>query len=228
MSSNRLDFIEIGEGQYQAYPGVCGDLEQLEDGSYRFTDDAQNVYAFNSEGRIQSVSDPQGNQLLYAYAAEGRLDQVSDSNGDRFLQFSYDAEGRIEQIADHTDRPVSYAYDEAGDLVAVTDVLGQVWTYVYDDAHRMVEVINSGGVTIERTEYDAEGRAVRQYNGEGDRVVELAYNPDGTTTITDANGNIHVDTYDQRGALVGQTDPLGSLMGKSYDENFRPTELADP
>ena len=227
-SSNRLDFIEIGEGQYQAYPGVCGDLEQLEDGSFRFTDDAQNVYTFDAEGRIQSLSDPQGNQLLYVYTPEGRLDRVSDSNGDRFLQLSYDAERRIASILDHSNRQVSYAYDTAGDLVSVSDVLGQVWTYVYDDAHRMVEAIDSGGVTIERTEYDAEGRAVRQYNGAGDQVVALTYNPDGTTTITDANGNNRVDEYDERGALVDQTDPLGGSMAKAYDENFRPTELTNP
>ncbi|MGD8848664.1 MAG: RHS repeat-associated core domain-containing protein [Anaerolineales bacterium] len=227
-SSNRLDFIEIGEGQYQAYPGVCGSLERLEDGSYLFTDNAQNAYAFDSQGHIHSLTDPQGNLFLYNYTSEGLLYRVSDASGDRFLQFSYDLGGRIEQIEDHTGRTVSYAYDEAGDLVAVTDVLDQVWTYVYDDAHRMVEAIDPGEVTIERTVYDAEGRAVEQYDGEGNRVVALTYNPDGTTTITDANGNTRLDEYDERGALVDQTDPLGASMTKSYDQNFRPTELTDP
>ena len=56
-------------------------LRLLEDGSggYVFTDDAQNAYTFDAEGRILSAADPQGNALLYSYDGDGRLARVADS-----------------------------------------------------------------------------------------------------------------------------------------------------
>ncbi len=229
-SSNRLDFLEAGDGIYEPYPGVCGDLVLAEDasGGYLFTDDAQRAYAFDADGRILSLSDPQGNALVYTYNADGRLDRVSDESGDRYLQFTYDAQGRIDAVSDHTNRRVGYAYDDAGDSTEVTDVLDQVWTYVYDEAHRLTEAHDPRRAIIERTEYDTQGRAVRQYNGEGERVVELTYNPDGTTTVTDELGHSRTDAYDDRGTLIDQTDALDQALEKVYDGNFRPAEFTDP
>jgi uncharacterized repeat protein (TIGR01451 family) len=228
-SSNRIDFLEAGDGVYEPYPGVCGDLRLLEDGSggYVFTDDAQNAYSFDAAGRILSASDPQGNALLYVYDGEGRLDRVSDEAGVRYLAFSYDAQGRIESIEDHTHRHTRYAYDDAGDLTQVTDVLDQAWTYAYDDAHRLTEARDPRDTILERNVYDAEGRAVRQYNGEDELVVALSYNADGTTTITDALGHTETHRYDERGALVEQINAAGGSLEKDYDANFGPTEFTD-
>ena len=229
-SSNRIDFLEAGDGAYEPYPGVCGDLRLLDDGfgGYLFTDDAQNAYRFDAQGRILSASDPQGNALVYTYNADGRLDRVSDESGDRYLQFTYDAQGRIDAVSDHTNRRVGYAYDDAGDLTEVTDVLDQVWTYVYDEAHRLTEAHDPRRAIIERTEYDTQGRAVRQYNGEGERVVELSYNPDGTTTITDALGHVRTDEYDERGTLGRSDQPSRTIAGEGLQQQLPPDGVHRP
>ena len=70
-----------------------------------------------------------------------------------------------------------------GDLQYVYDVLDQKWVYTYDGtSHRLtsvgVEVTTASGTVVqlvERTEYDNQGRALRQFNGNGELVVELDY-----------------------------------------------------
>jgi RHS repeat-associated protein len=68
--------------------------------------------------------------------------------------------------------------------------------------------------------YEDEMHALRQYNGEGELVVELSYNSDGTTDVTDALGNTAVHTYDDRNTLIEKTDPEGNSIGKSYGDSL--------
>ncbi len=194
---------------------------------YTVTDGGQNVYVFNESGKIIAFADPQGRSWNYTYNANGNLDKVSANNGASYLAFDYDAQGRIISVSDHSGRRVSFQYDSAGDLSAATDVLGQTWTYRYDSAHRLTQVTAPDQTVVERTEYDSQGRAVRQYDGEGNPVVELTFNADGSTTITDALGHRQTHTYDARRTLVGKTDGLGAESVTTYGYNFQPTQITN-
>ncbi len=66
-----------------------------------------------------------------------------------------------------------------------------------------------------RTEYDSQGRAVRQFDGLGVQTVEITYGLDGTRTITDALGLARSDVYDGRGTLVEAANPAGETTTKS-------------
>ena len=231
-SANRYEFREE-DGVYIAYAGLNADLVRNEGSpvTYTITDKSQKTFTFDEDGHLLSKTDAEGNTLNYAYDGNGQLMQVSDDSTQRYLNLSYDAQGRIASISDHTGRQVQYGYDAVtSDLTSTIDILGQTWTYAYDDAnhpHYLTEVIDPDGVTAERTEFDAEGRAVRQYNGADELLVELTYNADGTTTVTDADGNTETHTYDERNTIVGETNPLGATTGKTYDDNFRPETITD-
>ena len=230
-SSNRYEFTINGDGTYSPFPGVCGQLQRQGEG-YAYTNNSQSVYTFDATGRLVSLSNPQGAALHYVYDADDRLQHVNDDSGLRYLELHYDDQGRIESVADHSGRQVSFAYDiQTGDLITATDVLGQDWVYKYDDPthpHFLTEVVDPGGVTVERTEFDSQGRAVRQYNGAEELVVALTYNADGTTSVVDALGNTSTHAYDERGTLTEQTDALGGATSKTYDNNFRPVTITDP
>ncbi|MCL4560729.1 MAG: RHS repeat protein, partial [Chloroflexi bacterium] len=142
-----------------------------------------------------------------------------DDSGLRYLEFVYDGQGRIQEVSDHTGRQVTFSYDGAtGDLITSTDVVGETRSYRYDDPalpHYLTEVVDPRGVTVERTEFDAQGRALRQYNGAGELVVELSYHPDGTVTLSDALDNSETHSYDDRNTLTSQTDALGEASTKT-------------
>ena len=228
-TSNRYEFIDNGDGTYTTAPGVCGELT-LDDGPpirYTVTDNAQNTYVFDENGVLLSRSDSEEHTWTYSYWPEGWLEQITDDTGLRYLFFEYDTQGRLEYVEDHTFRTMGFNYDPNGDLVSSMDLLGELWSYTYDVDHNLTEIIDPRGITVERTEFDAEGRAVRQYDGEDELLVEITYNPDGTSTITDGLGNVSTDVYDYRKTFTDAADALGGTTSKEYDANFRPTTLTD-
>jgi len=225
-SANRYRFTDNGDGTYTAGPGVAGTLSEAS-GIFSLVLPTQDRYTFDSEGKIISWEDDNGHILDYSYNLSDQLAQVSADGGSRSLSLSYDAQDRISTVIDHTGRQVSFTYDPNGNLVSASDLSGGIWQYSYDTAHRLTEVIDPDGYTVERTEYDTEGLAVRQYDGLDNLIVELSYNQDGTTTVTDALGNASTHTYDTRNTLTGESNPLGNSTTKSYDANFRPRTITD-
>ena len=69
-------------------------------------------------------------------------------------------------------------------------------------------------------------RVSHQYDGEDNLIASLAYNADGTTTVTDALGNDVTHTYNSRNTLTGDANHFGETQ-KIYDANFRPQTITD-
>lgn len=228
-SANEYAFLDNGDGTYTATSGLNGTLSKQSATTITYTVDTahQEAYVFAEDGRLQSWSDSSGRTWTYSYDANGLLDLVTDDTTGRYLDFDHDTEGRLATVADHTGRQISYSYDAAGDLIGVVDILGRTWTYGYDGDHHLTSVTDPDAVVTLRVEYDAEGRAIREYNGANELIVELTYNADGTTTVTDGKLNSSTHDYDSRNTLTGTTDSLGGLTSKSYDSNFRPTAITD-
>src|SRR3989304_622006 len=78
-----------------------------------------------------------------------------------------------------------------------------------------------------RTEYDEEGRAYQQYDGDDNLVLEVTYNTDGTTVFTDALGNQTTHTYDERDTFTASTNEESQTSSRGYDASFRPATLTD-
>lgn len=233
-SANQYSFYEKADGTYEAAPGVRATLVRTSSTRYTVTDTNQNTYVFDENGRIITFANSQGRGWSYTYNGDGNLDRVtanpstgSGQAGASYLSFGYDPQGRIASVSDHASREVSFGYDSAGDLTTYIDVLGQTWTYTYDNAHHITQVTAPDQSIIERTEYDSQGRAVRQYDGEDNLVVELVYNADGTTTVKDGMGNEQVHQYDARGTLIVETNGVGADMATEYGTNFQPTKVTN-
>jgi RHS repeat-associated protein len=228
-SANQYTFTDNGNGTYSPIPGVLASLVRNPGPPVTFTlnDPGQATYIFSETGRLLSWSDAQGRTWSYTYDGNNRLDRVTDTTSGRYLDFDYDPQGRIERVADHTGRDVTFGYDANGDLTTVTDVLDQTWTYVYDSAHRLRQALDPESHQVVRTEYDAQGRAYQQYDASDTLVLQVTYNPDGTTTILDALGNQTAHAYDDRSTLTGTMDDLGNGASRTYDPNFRPDSLTD-
>jgi RHS repeat-associated protein len=229
-SANQYTFTQLsGSLDTSSTFGVYATLTQGP-ASFILTDRSQNKYEFNlATGKLISHTDPNGHKLLYTFDAKGRLTKISDQSNAHSLTLAYSGSGtRIISVTDQTGRKVTYAYDGNNNLISARDVLGKTWAYQYDTAHRMTRVTDPANLIVERTEYDANGRAVRQYDGSGNLVIQLTYHADGTTTITDANGNTKTDTYSSRKVRGASTDQIGGTITQVYDSNFRPAIITDP
>lgn len=75
--------------------------------------------AATASGKIDRVTDRNGNHLDFAYDGTGRLTTVTDTLGRNF-GVTYDGAGRIASVTDFSGRAVTYGYNAAGDLTSVT------------------------------------------------------------------------------------------------------------
>ena len=228
-TANQYRFDITAPDTFTPYPGVLASLDGDAANGYTLVDAAHNTYAFDGLGRLLSRNDALGHTLTYTYT-NNLLSRVSDPTGQRYLGFQYDTSDRLKTVTDNSGRYVRFDYAN-DNLASFTDALDQTWNYNYNDpnySHHLSEVIDPRGETAVRTEYDASGRAIHQYDGLDQLTVDITYNPDGSSLIQDGRGYTTTHTYDARNTLVGQVNPLGGTIDKSYTYGFRPATLTDP
>jgi len=226
---NQFLFKNETDGSFTPGPGVIASLTKSSTTPvvYTLTDSQQAVFQFNEDGRLSLRKDVQGHEFDYEYDTEGKLTEVSADNGARFIQLGYDDQDRIDVVSNHASQQVAFVYDSSGDLVSATDVLGQTWTYVYDSNHHMTQANDPAGKETVKSEYDEEGRANRQVDGEGNLIVQIVYNNDGSTTVYDALGHENEHQYNEHNIATETVDPLGRTEIKEFDDNFRPKTITN-
>jgi YD repeat-containing protein len=188
------------------------------------------TFTYNVDGDLETVTGPFGDTLVYHYT-DGRITSITTPEGD--LGYGYDAEGRLSRVTyvDGSERHFHYEDSRfANHLTGITDEKNERFaTWAYDD----------------------QGRAILSEHADGAERVEFAYNPDGTTTVTDANGaertyhftvqqgQIKVDhiegdrcatcgnggiksyTYDDKGFVASRTDWNGNVTTYTRDPQGR-------
>ncbi|MFO1323720.1 MAG: RHS repeat-associated core domain-containing protein [Burkholderiales bacterium] len=224
-SGGLLTFDLSGSSYVSRNTGSFDTLTRNANGSFTLTRINRTKITFSAEGLLQSVTDRNGNTQSLAYSSAGDLTSLTDTAG-RVFTFSYDANHRIAALADPTGRIVRYGYDANGDLISVTDPLGGVTSYTYDAAHRMVKLVDARGVTFLQNAYDANGRVATQTNALG-KITRFSY-ASGSTSITDANGNVTRHVYDQALRLTQAIDGAGSAVSYTYNANNLKSAVSDP
>jgi RHS repeat-associated protein len=203
-----------------------------------------------STGRLESITDRNGNQTKLAYNKAGRLETVTDPSG-RALTFAYNGEGLIESAKDPMGNTVKYTY-ESGNLASVT-LPGETkprWRYEYDGSHQMTAMTDGrGGKTT--NEYDGSHRLVSQTDP-AEHKLKFEYSPfhtritsKSTGAVTDeyftsdnelssitrgfgtASATTESFTYDAANDLASVTDGNGHSTRYTY-ENGNRTSMTDP
>ena len=165
------------------------------------------VFRFDVDGKLTSVSDLSGNTTTLSYAG-AELATVTDASG-RALVFTWTA-GKITKVTAPSTNlrssgpteviEVSYGYT-GSDLTSVTSPDGAVWTFGYDGSHRMAAVREPrhqpSGPVVENGYDGGTGRLLWQ-DDELNRRTLFAYEP-GRTTVTDPAGRVVL--YEHRNGI---------------------------
>jgi len=198
------------------------------------------TYAYNSYGQMTSAADAYDTQTNYTIDEWGRLQYVTDAEGNRqvveydpynrtknvyFLPFGGTAENQYTEEYDQWGRIIArkgypdgianpaiqetYEYDLTGNLTKVTDARGNSSTFSYDQMNRLVKVINPLGEVVDVA-----------YNRLGNLSQIQQYEGGNTFTIT--------KLYDERGLLISQQPPLGNPSTFAYNALGLPVETTDP
>jgi YD repeat-containing protein len=239
---------------WQASPGVQLTLEELTNAQanrtgWRLTlpDDRVEVYAYDgvSSASLSSITDRAGFTTTLNYnlsVADGgdgnaaTLDKVTDPFG-RSLLFKFNAAGNVINLVDPAGNIYSYGRDANNRLLSVTYPDNTPGDNT-DNPTRIYHYENTGfpnaltGITDENNNrlatwtYDTQGRAISSEHAGGVERVDIVYNVDGTTTVTDSVGNVQTYHFDVIHGVVKTTQvdgdqcaDCGQYANTTYDAN---------
>ena len=203
-TGKRHQYINSGSGFYSA-TDVNSHLTQTT-GGWLLTTAQDDDEEYDSNGRLVSIIRQDGARHDLAYDGNNRLVSVSDDFG-RVLQINYQdaASPVIASITVPDGRTFDYGYDSIGNLVTVTyPGTTNDRMYHYEDANDLrllTGITDERGIRYATWQYDTQGRAISGFHaGNADRV-DLTYNTDGTTSVSNSRG---VNTTFSFDTLFGQ------------------------
>ena len=234
LGARSLRFFRRSDGSYAGSPGVTASLELTSEGTYVLTERHGNVYAFNADGRLATITDQSGNATTFSYSSN-RLVRVENAFGASFsLTWSGDF---ISRVTDSAGRYVVYSYDSAGRLSQVDDVRGKRTSLGYDQSTSALSTkVDPVGNMIVRNYYSLLGQVTNQVSDAGG-VWTFGYcrgdsswdeAPDGgrRTQSFDSCGRVSRDKsrgggwtcfgYDGHGHLICSTNSFGRIETCAY------------
>ena len=212
-NSSSVTFTAVG-GNYVPPAWVLASLVKNGDGTFTYSRRDQTHLTFSAAGQLTKETERNGYATTFAYTG-GKLSSVTEPAG-RQLLFSYGSNGLISKITDPASRSVSFLYDSSGNLISATDVGNGVTSFTYDPNHLLLTMTDPrNGVTTNT--YDTLGRVLTQKDPLN-RVTSFSYAPSGTT-ITDPKGNVTVDTYENN-KLVSRTQGAGTPQAATWTYGY--------
>lgn len=212
---------------YDQFEGLTS-IEDLRGNTLTYTDNgifsstgANILFERDSQGRITTITDPNGNAITYTYDANGDLITVTDQanltvthdyfdDGSHLLDTITDPQGRL---------IIRTEFDNFGRITKTTDALGNVSTRIYTDNPdgTITEVFtNPAGQTV-TTVRDTRGNVISETDAVG-ATTTIFYNDNSNPIqITDARGNTTTRTYDDRGNVLSIIDANGNTRRFTYD-----------
>ncbi|WP_313542400.1 RHS repeat-associated core domain-containing protein [Leifsonia aquatica] len=178
-------------------------------------------YAYDRDGAVTGVTDPNGHTTTYTVDATGRTTQEVDPAGST-TKWSYTAAGRLAAMVNGNGASTTYTYDGRGDLKRQNQA-GAVATFEYSANQQLIAMTDPTGTS--GWTYDKDGRTTTQIDQRGGHL-KTAYDAAGQTTrMTLPTGQSLDYTYDAAGKVTSQTSPWGALT-YAWDVAGNLTELA--
>ena len=214
-----------------------GTFSENTDGSFSYSFDGITVERYSSNGLLESVTRPFFGAYTLSYDAQNNLQTISDSFG-RTLQFTYNTDDKIESITAPDNLVVAYGYNSNGILETVTYDGTDTRTYHYEDPNfggALTGITNENSDRVSTWEYDISGRAILSEGANGTDRVDIAYNSDGSATVTDVLGAsrtysfINIDGVMKVSGITGdECNSCGNLSSNiTYDANGFPASKID-
>jgi RHS repeat-associated protein len=218
-AGSTITFLEASGETFTAPAWTQDTLSGAEGTGYTLTLENQTVYKFSgSTGRLESVTDRNGNATTLAYNGSGNLETITDP-ASRKIKLTYNSEGLVESAEDPMKHVVKYTY-ESGNLKSVTQPGESAlrWQFKYDGSHRMTELVDgrSGKSTIE---YNSSNQVVSQADPMK-RTTSFEYEAFDTKTTNHATGDVSVQYFTSNGVGTSATNGYGTSSATTETSVF--------
>ena len=234
-------FTRGDDGRYTSSDGSLT-LTRTPSG-YAVTRSDGHILAFNSSGKLLTVTDATGHVTTAAYDSHGHMTGLSGPDGGS-LAFTYDAQGHITGIQDGNGHDVSltytggqlthsdagngagFSYDADGLMTGAAATGEPAGTFTYDSFTRLSGIALANGAGHYDFTYDGEGGYSVTDALNHTTSVELLPSGGAGQTI-DATNNTTRLVYDSHGHVTGVQAGDGSVTHITFDDAGRLTSVTD-
>lgn len=211
------DVVERLEWQAEANDGA---------GGWRYTLANNTREFFDANGRLIAIRNSGSLEQTISYSAEGKEMTISGPEGDTLTVELNDSGLLPLRITDKAGRTTAYDFDGIY-LQQVNYPNGTNKQYLYEVPERpwlITGIIDENGHRSHTVGYDTQGRAIMSELADGAERVEVSYNADGTTTLTNALGKrttFHFQTIHGVKKIVHvDGEPTATCQGSAMDYRF--------
>ncbi|MGH3548341.1 MAG: DUF6531 domain-containing protein [Pseudonocardiaceae bacterium] len=163
---------------------------------------------------------PDGARLEFAYDTELRLTTVTNPQGLVWF-YDYDPAGNLVRETDFSNCVLTYSHDDADQLIKRSNGAGETTHYTRDLRGNITgEYSDDAAATFT---YDSAGRIVRATNADADVIFER--DPLGRILAETCDNRTVNSAYDTLGRRVYRRTPSGAESVWEYDANHRPVAL---
>jgi RHS repeat-associated protein len=197
------------------------------------------VYQFDLDGKLLSVTDPDGNEQTLSYDTSGRPTLVTDLSSDRTIEFQYGTNGKVEKVIenggfayrqityDSSDRIASLDTKDASDVtirsVAITyDLSGRISSVTRDNDSATTATfsyVNGGhGYELANVSFPTSSVTFNYFSSVGNGAALR-------TSVSNTKGGEVLYDYDSTGNLIAVREPTynggtaGVVHTYTYDSN---------
>lgn len=210
MNDGRLTIFTSSDGKtFTPSPSEFGALTRLDDG-YRYVSSFNEVYDFDSSGRLIRIANSNGLEHKIRYTSANEL-VVSDAFGN-----SLDIkEGQAYQplsVKSSDGITASYQYDSQNRLIKST-VDGASRTYHYEDSNyprSLTGITNERGIRYVTWTYNNAGQATSSVHPNNKDKVTVSYDSSTQSTMTNPLGRKYTYKYTAVDGVARITDIIGS------------------
>ena len=188
-------------------------------------------YFYNSQGWLESVTDPLGRVETTAYDSVGRVTTQTLPNGEQIL-YDYDENGNLASITPPGKPAHTFSYTEV-DLTdgytppAVPDSAGGI-SYLYDKDKKLLQTVFSDSTSIQMvydTTFSGSSRPMKINYDQGSTALSYDSTTGNLTTLLSSDSVVTSYSYD--GSLTTQIATSGPISGTidfTYNNDFQVTE----
>ncbi|MEM9546392.1 MAG: LamG-like jellyroll fold domain-containing protein [Bacteroidota bacterium] len=214
-------------GIYTAIVAPRGNTLVLESNSiYVLTTKSQEVYRFDINGKLLSISYPGNHTISLEYAANLLTKVKLDDT--HYLELTYESE-LVKTVTDQSGRSISFNFQNEN-LVSRISTLGHQRTFTYDNNSLILTIIDEDGNTFIKNEYNAEKQVIKQWDARAIASGENYFNQFEYAQTIEDNLDIIVTNFTDRAgntAVIKSYKDTTNLKNSVYnlaDGNIRRTD----
>lgn len=217
-----LRFNDSGETNYYQ---KAGSVFRLTNTGHHYSAPAdRNAYAYDSSGRLATITTPNGRQVAFAYLDPdntGQPSKITDQTLGRIISIDYDGEGRMDNIVDLNGDNYGFSYYGNGLMETFTDGRGTATDLSYDSNGQAGQIHFGYGTDAWSVDTVSTYNSTTSYlTDTDDRQTSYTFNDARqVTAVTDPLGHVSSKTRNAHDDVLSSLDGLGNLTTNTWNPN---------